>query len=95
MRRRVGKHNKRDPKDESRRLHRARRLEELSLRDSILRVAAVGLQQADHELACAQLALDHRQDPGKRIALARRLSGQVRRLLEHYFDDPAYDPEDL
>ena len=70
-------------------LHRAKRAEEIDLRDSVLKVADKGLQEVERALAQAALAATCRpEDAVERISEAQKAVRSTRRLLIIYYDEP-------
>jgi hypothetical protein len=72
-------------------LHRARRREELDLRDTVLMVADQGLQEIERALAQAAVAATCRPENAvERIATAQQAVRSTRRLLVTYYDSEEF-----
>ncbi|MGH8672805.1 MAG: hypothetical protein ACREVG_00690 [Burkholderiales bacterium] len=78
---------KRSPVEESARLHRARRADELRVRDTALCTADTGLSQAQLVLARAMFAVARgRPEASSLVAEAALEIKRARHLLRAYFD---------
>jgi hypothetical protein len=77
-------------------INRAKRAEEVDLKDNVLRVTDTGLSEVETALVQAALAVDCRpHDAAERIRTAREAVQSCRRLLLIYYDGDHCKREDL